>query len=167
MDFVTNVSLIIPYKGIAFVSENPKISWNNDRLHNESAPAVEYADGYGLCSLNGVTIDKELFEKIPKMKAKDVFAIKNTEQRRVVYETMDKTKLKALKPKVLSKAKDGPYWMKVVELTLDDYEEPFRYLNCKDPSTGREYFLETEETDCVKAKAKSFGLEQINFKEEW
>ena len=169
MDFVTNVSFIIPYKGIAFVSENPQISWENGRLHNEKEPAVKYADGYALYSLNGVSLDKELFEKIPEMSAKEVLAIENTEQRRVVYEIMDKSKMKELDFEILDEIKDDGYGytMKVISFKVDKFDEPFNYLNCFDPSTGREYFLQTEETTCLKAKAKSFGLDNIEFEKEW
>jgi len=161
---------MIQFEDICLVCGLPEyVKQNSDnRLHSTDSPAIKFSDGFELYYLNGVQIEKDLFDKIPKMKASDVFKIGNTEQRRVVYEIMDKAKMKSLKNyKTLSKAKDGKYWMKVVEFNIDGFREPFRYLNCKCPSTGREYFLETEESDCRTAKAKSFGFNNINFTREW
>jgi hypothetical protein len=78
---------------------------------------------------------------------------------------MDKTKMKKIKGyKVLDKAKD---WygnkMQIIEFKVEDFEKPFKYYQCICPSSWREYFLETEENTCEKAKAKSFGLEQIQW----
>ena len=171
IDFATNVNFIVPYEGIAFVSETPKrISWNNKRLHNEKEAAVEYSDGYKLYSLNGVTIEEELFKKIPEMTAEEVLSIENTEQRRVVYEIMDKSKMKELKDyKILDEIKDDDYGykMKVIQFTIKGFDKPFNYLNCFCPSTGREYFLETESNNCLEAKSKSFGLDNIKFNNEF
>ena len=171
IDFTTNVNFIVPYDGIAFVSETPKrISWNNKRLHNEKEAAVEYSDGYKLYSLNGVTIEEELFKKIPEMTAEEVLSIENTEQRRVVYEIMDKSKMKELKDyKILDEIKDDDYGykMKVIQFTIKGFDKPFNYLNCFCPSTGREYFLETESNNCLEAKSKSFGLDNIKFNNEF
>src|SRR3990167_4347264 len=56
MDFVKNISFLIPYDGIVFISETPqKISWNNGRLHSVTEPAVKYDGDYGLYAINGVT----------------------------------------------------------------------------------------------------------------
>ena len=57
IDFNSEVHFIIPYKGVAFISEKPKkISWKNRQLHDEKSPAVEYPDGYGLWCLNGIKV---------------------------------------------------------------------------------------------------------------
>ena len=75
--------------------------------------------------------------------------------------------MKDLKTKILSRGKEGKYPIRVVEITFDDSDKPFRYLNCFCPSTGREYYLETEEIKWQMAKAKSFGLEKIKFTKEY
>jgi hypothetical protein len=56
--------------------------------------------------------------------------------------------------------------MKVISFEIDGFDTPFYYLNCFCPSTKREYFIETRETDCWKAKQKSFGL-TVNFDFEY
>jgi general stress protein YciG len=66
MSFVPNVSFIIPYKGIAFVSETPnRIVWDaSGRLSYDHGKAVRYKDGYGLYCLDGVTFSEEEYNKI-------------------------------------------------------------------------------------------------------
>ena len=66
MAFVSNVGFIIPYKGMAFVSEAPtRIVWDaNRRLSYDHGKAVEYKDGYGLYCLDGVTFKEDEWKKI-------------------------------------------------------------------------------------------------------
>ena len=43
------------------VSDNPmEIHWLEDRLHNESGPAVEWGDGWSLWSIDGISVDKQI-----------------------------------------------------------------------------------------------------------
>jgi len=121
--------------------------------------------------INDVKFDKELFDKVrkDKLKAKEVFAIENIEERRVAYEFMDKAKMKELKGyKILDKKKDKQgNIMSVVAFEIKGYNNPFKFLRCVCPSTKREYFLETKADTCERAKAKSFGEDKIRFEEEW
>ena len=122
-------------------------------------------------SINGVSFEKELFDSVRKdqLSATEVFSIRNMEQRRIAYEFMDKIKMRDLDGyTVLNKEADTyGYEMKIIKFILEGYEKPFIFLNCFCPSTGREYFIETQQTECNKAKAKSFGLEEIEFTEEF
>ena len=122
--------------------------------------------------INDVNFDKELFLKVwnDKLSAQEVFSLTNIEQRRVAYELMDKAKMAELPDlRVLDEVKDDGYGylMKVIEFSSDDYDEPFRFLNCFCPSTGREYYLETKQKTCKKAKAMSFGLPSLKINKEW
>jgi len=177
MDFVMNVLFIIPYKGIAFVSETPtQISFENQRLSNKTEPAIKYASGGqdDLYFLGGVRFEKEWHDKIvnDKMSPEEIFAIDNLEHRRIAYEYMDKTKMKSLKDyKVLDEVKDDGYGypMKVISFTVKNVNEPLKYLNVFCNSSGREYYLGTSENTCWQAKAKSFGFNSndIEWIEEW
>jgi hypothetical protein len=125
-------------------------------------------------TIENVRFDKSLFDKVRKdiLTAQEVFAIVNMEQRRIAYQRMDKNKMKDLPNlKVLNKVKNDGYGypMKVISFTVEGYDKPFKFLNCFDPSTGREYFLETQSDTCWIAKNKSFGIEDKNFrfKKEW
>jgi hypothetical protein len=122
--------------------------------------------------INNISFSKKLFDSIRngKLSAQEIFALTNMEQRRVAYEKMDKAKMKELPEyQILSIVQDDGhgYEMKVISFSVAGYPTPFLFLNCFCPSTGREYFLETRETDCRKAKATSFGFNEITFDQEW
>jgi hypothetical protein len=171
MDLVTNISFLVPYEGIVFISENPKILWEDKRLHSIEKPAVEYADGYGLYAIKGVRFEKELWEKVRKdlMSPKEVFAIENTEQRRIAYELMDKKKMLNLDHSILDEVKDDGYGypMKLISVKVDGLKEPLKLLNCFCPTTGREYHLKTIQNTCIAAKNRSFGEEDIKWLGEY
>ena len=124
-------------------------------------------------TINNVSLPLKLFSKIRSgsLSAKEVFAIQNTEQRRVAYEKMDKKKMKELENyKVLDEVKDDGCGnpMKIVSFEMKGYDSPFYFLNCFCASTKREYFVETRETECWAAKSASFGLSKgTEFEKEW
>jgi len=137
---------------------------SSDFLLSKNPKAAEYR-------INNVVFDRALFNKVRlgKLKAAEVFSITNTEQRRVAYERLDKSKMAELPNlEVLDEvANDGyGYPMRVISFTLNGYKEPFRYLNCFCPSTGREYYLETQQQSCEAAKSASFGI-NANFDAEY
>ncbi len=159
----------------AFVMRRPiRVEQNlRKQVHSLTGSALAFADGTEFYKINGVEFDKKLWTKVAsgKMTAKEVFAIENLEQRRVAYELMDKTKMKDLADyKVLDEVKDDGYGypMNLISFTLKKFDTPFYYLNCFDPSTGREYFVETRKQKCWEAKMGSFGLkENERFTKEW
>ena len=105
----------------------------------------------------------ELVNKIlgDKLTAEEVFNIENTEYRRVAYENMDKIKMKKLKNyKVLDKVEDDGYGYPMKIISFQVRELTLKYLNVFCPSTGREYYLETQKVTCKEAKARSFGLDK-------
>lgn len=143
-----------------------------DRLHSLTSPALAFKDGSAIYAINGVEFDKDLWQKVTKDKlsAKEVFALENTEQRRIAYELMDKKKMLDLDDyKVLdSREKDeqgNPD--KVISFNVKGFDKPFLYYNCFCPTTKREYFLQTEKEKCIEAKESSFGLKDIKWTEEF
>ena len=53
--------LIYPGTSVAIVCQNPiSVVWNGDLLHNESGPAVEFADGFKIYSIDGITVDEQI-----------------------------------------------------------------------------------------------------------
>jgi len=105
-----------------------------------------------------------------KLTAEEVFAIDNIEHRRIAYQYMDKSKMKQLKDyQVLDEVKDDGKGnpMKIVSFTIQNMEEPLIFLNCFCPSSGREYFIQTDKEKCWEAKNHSFGLEEVEWVEEW
>ena len=170
-----SVNYIWPNRDFVMVCARPiKIERNaSGRLHSITGKAIEYPDGWGLYSINGVKFDEKLWKEVVsgKISAQQVFKIENTEQRRIAYELMDKAKMKDLAGyKVLDEVKDDGcgYPMKIVNFTVKGFDEPFYYLNCFCPSSGREYFIETQKQNCLEAKMSSFGLEEtIKFDKEY
>ena len=168
-----SVNYIWPNKDFVMVCARPKkINKDNQgRLHSLKEKSIFYPDGWGLYHINGVKFEEKLWQRVAsgKITAKEVFAIENTEQRRIAYENMDKIEMKKLKGyKVEDKVKNDGYGypMEIISFSLSNFDTPFYYLNCFDPSTGREYFIETREKKCWKAKQVSFNLEE-KFDEEW
>jgi len=143
-----------------------------NRFHSLDKSAIEWPKGEKIYEIHGVIFDKKLWKKViqNKLSAQEVFAIKNTEQRRLAYGLMDKTKMKELKDyQVLDERKKDEQGNidKVISFTIKGFDEPFIYYNCICPSTGREYFIQIKEKTCVKAKEQSFGLEKVEWVIEW
>ena len=163
---------ITEQNGKAILVPAPVVYFEKNRFHSLTHPAITWK-GEEHYFIHGVELPKDLWEKIAKHKlsAAEVFAIENTEHRRVAYEIMDKVKMKELPDlKVEDELKDDGYGypMKVISFKSDKYETPFYFLNCFCPSTGREYFIETRLTKCWEAKMGSFGLEaKERFGEEY
>ena len=141
------------------------------RLHSLTGPALAFKDGTEIYKINGVGFEKDLWERVAggKLAAQEVFALENMEQRRIAYELMDKKKMLELGAETLDEVKDDGYGnpMKVISFSVKGFDQPFLFLNCFCPSTGREYFLQTDEKTCVAAKNKSFGLEEVSWIKEW
>ena len=153
----------------AFIMCPPQYVEQDDRkrLHSEKQAAFIFKDGTELYMIHGVKFEKEWWSKIvnDELSPEEILAIDNMEHRRIAWEYMNKKKLEGLKHfKVLDEVEnDGKgYKMRIVQFIHPDVGE-IRYYNCFCPTTGREYYIGTEETTCLKAKTKSFGLEEIEF----
>jgi hypothetical protein len=143
---------------------------DQNRFHSEKESAIKWK-GCETYMLHGVKFEKEWWSKIvnDELSPEEILAFDNTEHRRIAWEYMDKKKLEGLKDfKVLDEVKDDGkgYLMRVIQFNHPDAGE-IRYYNCFCPTTGREYYLGTEETMCWKAKSKSFGLDEVEFINEW
>ena len=121
--------------------------------------------------LNNVEFKREWFDKIRKdqLTVEEVFAIDNIEHRRIAYEFMDKSKMKSIKDfKVLDEQTDDKgNKMKIVSFTVQNMKKPLKFYNCICPSSKREYFVGTDKDTCWEAKNSSFGLEEVEWVNEW
>ena len=84
INFIENVNFILPYKNVAFISAKPvKIHWNNGLLHNTRGMAVEYSDGWGIYSLNGIRFETDLGKKLinKELSFEKILGIKDVDQR--------------------------------------------------------------------------------------
>jgi len=155
MDFVTNVSFMIPYKGIAFVSETPiKINWENKMLSCSNAPAVEYADGYSLYSINGVRFTEEQFKKSQKANLEDIISWEDIDQRSALLSKTPLEKLlKKVDKKIIDETKEcGGY--KLYEIKLKDIGKA-RLLSYKSWTTDKTYakFVPPTSEKCLETVA--------------
>lgn len=124
----------LPYENIVLISEKPtNIVFDEDqRLHNTKNAAIEFASGYNLYALNGVTIpDWVITTPKDKLDPKKILEISNVEQRlqAIKYVGLEKL-LSQLKTKTIDR-KDK------YELILIDIEDKqCEFLKMSNPSTG-------------------------------
>ena len=58
--------------------------------------------------------------------------------------------------------------MKIVSFTIQNMKDPLVFYNCICPSSGREFFIQTEKKTWKEAKASSFGFNtSVEFLDEW
>jgi len=157
-------------------SETEKCLWKNHKngqwyLTDNCSEFLLSREGKITYKIKGIVFDKFLFDKVRKdqLSAQEVFAITNIEQRRIAYERMDKLKMKDLTNYKTLDDKTDNYGnpIRVVSFSINGYDTPFKYLNCVCPSSKREYFIETKQDTAEKAAAKSFGLNELKFDEEF
>ena len=170
-----SVNYIWPNSNFIIVCARPtRIEKDNQgQLHSLTDMAIKYSDGWGLYFIHGVKFDDANLWNIiadGSITAAQVFAIDNMEQRRVAYVVMDKAKMSELDGlEIIHQVSDDGhgYPMRIVQFKLPNIDLPFRYLNCYCPSEGREYYLETQKSDCLEAKAASFGLDDVEWVAEY
>ena len=129
-----------PFDGVVIASEKPVlIKWDDEqRLHSENGPAVEYADGYVLHSWHGQAIPGDWVTGNPP-KASDALHWSNMDQRAAACEIVGWHKiLEELDAKVIDDSAD-PIWGRLVEVDLPDSgRERFLDAMC---GTGRRFAL--------------------------
>lgn len=80
---------ILPYENICVVCDRPiqLLFDNENRLHAEGEPAIQFADGYSLYSYHGVTLPEKYGKLLPnKWQAKWLLEEDNVELRRVLIQ---------------------------------------------------------------------------------
>ena len=96
----TGLGYRVEYEDILYLVPTPLVLIDEqNRFHSETKPAIRWKGGAERYFLHGVSFEKEWWTKIVKGKlsAEEVFAIDNLEHRRIAYEYLDKSKMKALK----------------------------------------------------------------------
>ena len=158
---------MIQFKKVCIVSDMPiRISRNSqNRLHNENTYAIEWGDGFGLYFFNGVAVHEKIILHPEKLTKKDWMNESNQEVRRVIQEQMGERFVKAIGSKEIHKSSRG----RLVEVDISpDPERVARYVEVKDSSTSRKYYLRvpptTQTTD--EAVAWTFGLDVGSYKPE-
>ena len=128
-----DLSWIYPFKDFCVISEKPhKINIKNGLLHCENGMSIEYADGFGVYSLNGVRVNKEIVI-IPAKQLDPQLLLKeqNAEVRR---EIVRKIGIDRVYQKLGGETLDKKDNYELVLLKLNDRKRP--YLKMLNPSIG-------------------------------
>ena len=96
-----NAYYIIPFKNVCVVTRNPSYihkTWHNDRwvMHDDEGNlAIKWRDGWGQYVLHGITLKKEMYDKILSKEAAfaEVMANANMEHRMLFLKYLDADKL--------------------------------------------------------------------------
>jgi len=83
MELAKNCGWWAPYTEIVLLQEKPtQIHMVNKQLHNETGPAIEYADGFSVHALNGTRMPKWMvMTPAEDLDSKEIAKIKNAEVR--------------------------------------------------------------------------------------
>lgn len=86
--FLANRTAICPFVEIVFVCKQPlKVQTNEEgRLHSIDGPAIPYADGFCIYSIDGVTVDEKTAVAPETLTVEEIEAEINLEVRRVMLE---------------------------------------------------------------------------------
>jgi hypothetical protein len=133
----SKLGLVYPFEYFVVISEKPtEIHFNKNKvLHNEKGMSVKYADGFGVYSLNGVMVSKEIVEtKAEDLDSNLVLKETNVEVRREIIRKIGVERLiQKLNCKSLDKWSDGIY--ELLEIPLSNNERRV-YLKMRNPSIG-------------------------------
>ena len=147
---VKNCPWFFPFQGICFICDRPiKLSFNQEnRLHGDGEPAIEYADGYKVYANSGVLLP-EKYGTIPtsEWKSEWLLSERNAELRRVlvqgvgynrICEELGAVELDSWKEYSLLEIKN---YIEVDEWGSEDDKEPMHLLKMICPSTEHIHFL--------------------------
>lgn len=140
--YVKNVNTILPFEEICFASRRPvEIHWQDEVLHSEVGPSVLYADGFAVYSIEGVKVDKQIVEDPHTQTLKQLVSEKNEEKKRIRISRYGWHKfLEEMNAKVVD-VSTPVHWMESLMQCGD-----MKVLCTYDPSTGRPYALEVDES---------------------
>jgi len=150
------------FKEECWLVRKPKTLELNEqgRLHSVKGKAIEWRDGYGFYYIHGVEFKEDSWKKVinPKVTAKTILSLKNTEQRMAVLKLWGVDKI-LKNAKLLDKSARG----NELYLVTGVFANPTYFLRFKDTSTDRVYVEGVrpevgEKKDADFAQASAFGL---------
>jgi hypothetical protein len=145
---------------VALVVRHPPLLCRDaaGRLHNETEKCLEYHDGWGFYSWHGVLVPEQVILAPEELTREDFLYAWNMEARRIIQERMGEEFMSKLGGVVIDAGPRGILYE--VELPADDPEGVARYVQVRDVSTRRQYFLRVPPTiqTAAEALAWSFGL---------
>jgi len=155
---------LLPYDGICFASERHcEVHLDSEnRLHNESGPALAFPDGFKLWYIGGVAVDEQTVMHPETLTVEQINADNNTESQRIKITRFGW-------PRYLRESGAKTIDSRFNERDLQDeclyvLANGTKRLRCSDPSTGREYALGIpRDIDTCEAAQNwlSFGLDRL------
>lgn len=144
-----NIDACYPYENICLLIDSPlEVHWKEERLHNESGPAVRYSDGFEIYSVDGYLVPKKAVMEPETLTIEDIKQEQNLEARRILIRLYGATE---------NDPSGYERYLKDINAQVLDYDEgitgtahrallqdPFTHekiLVCTDGSTNRIYSL--------------------------
>ncbi|MGL5064276.1 MAG: DUF6745 domain-containing protein [Microcoleus sp.] len=138
-ELIVSCGWIYAYEKTCLVCDRPiKLSFDNqDRLHAEGKPAIQFADGWGFYSHHGITLPEKYGAVPPKeWQSQWVLQEHNSEFRRMLIQGIGYVRIcEELQATELDSWAE--YTLLKIEEVIDDSErQPFYLLKMNCPSTG-------------------------------
>jgi len=158
IDIAMNCGWVYLAKDHAIIQDRPLMIKFDDRnrLHCETGPAIQYADGFEVHSWHGVTVPGKWIKK--DLTAAEALKVSNTEQRRAACEILGWANiLKELNSVVIDQDED-PMIGTLVEVDIPEIgKEKFLKVLC---GTGREFAIPVppDMRSALQANAWTYGL---------
>lgn len=150
----------LPYEHAVILCDKPEFITmdDNNLLHNETGPAIKYADGFAVYSWRGVRIPAEWIEDKESLTPTIALTYENIEQRRCACEILGwDNVISGLNPKIID-IDDNPEIGQLIEVDLPDIgTERFLKVQC---GTGRSFSLPVppDVETALDANAWTYGL---------
>jgi hypothetical protein len=172
MDLAKDCGWWWPFENMVILTENPSVLYRDDenRLHCESGPAIQYPDGWGVYVWHGVRVDKEIIEDSGSITLEKVLSMDNQEVRRVMLEIYGWNNfLKDMDSKSIHSDDKGDLVStdKLVKY-LDGEDSEARFVLVRDPSTDRRYALRVppDTKTATEGVAWTFGIDEAEYQPE-
>jgi hypothetical protein len=148
------------------ITDRPRILRRDDqnRLHCEDGPALEYRDGFAIHAWHGTRVPTEWIEDRPSLTAKIALTWPNVDQRVVACSEILgwHNIINSMSARIID-ADDDPQIGRLVEIDLPDHgPQKFIHARC---GTGREIAVmaDARATTILEAQAASYGLSASDF----
>jgi len=129
---------ILPFSDVCFASERHDVCTLDNRgvIHNETGPAIHYADGFSVYAWHGTRIPQHWIEGRATLDPAEVIRAENVEQRAAGAAIIGWPRMvSVLKRKIVDGDPDSDIGA-LIELTLPGLSEPGRFLQAVCPRNG-------------------------------
>jgi hypothetical protein len=153
------------FAGAVIITDRPRILRRDDqnRLHCEDGPALEYRDGFAIHAWHGTRVPAEWVEDRASLTAKIALTWPNVDQRAAACEILGwHNIINSMNARIID-ADDDPQIGRLVEIDLPDHgPQKFIHARC---GTGREIAVmaDARATTILEAQAASYGLSASDF----